>query len=126
MEAIKDAGVTKIDYLVSTHYHVDHIGGMQELTKRIPIGTFVDHGSTVEAREQVQNFQADRSLEAVPGKLDRETVPVPRIHGHGWGNRSLQRRRDRRGIGGPIDALRPPPGRAIAPAIDLAHRPDAA
>jgi beta-lactamase superfamily II metal-dependent hydrolase len=59
MEAIKDAGVTKIDYLISTHYHVDHIGGMQELAKRIPIGTFVDHGPTVEEREQVQNFQAN-------------------------------------------------------------------
>jgi beta-lactamase superfamily II metal-dependent hydrolase len=58
MEAIKDAGVTKIDYLVTTHYHVDHIGGMQELAKRIPIGTFVDHGPTVEEREQVANFQA--------------------------------------------------------------------
>jgi beta-lactamase superfamily II metal-dependent hydrolase len=58
MEAIKDAGVTKIDYLVTTHYHVDHVGGMQELAKRIPIGTFVDHGATVEEREQVANFQA--------------------------------------------------------------------
>jgi beta-lactamase superfamily II metal-dependent hydrolase len=58
MEAIKDAGVTKIDYLISTHYHVDHIGGVQELAKRIPIGTFVDHGPTVEEREQVQGFQA--------------------------------------------------------------------
>jgi beta-lactamase superfamily II metal-dependent hydrolase len=58
MEAIKDAGVTKIDYLVTTHYHVDHVGGMQELAKRIPIGTFVDHGPTVEEREQVANFQA--------------------------------------------------------------------
>ena len=58
MLAIADAGVTKIDYLITTHYHVDHIGGMQELAKRIPIGTFVDHGPTVEEREQVQGFQA--------------------------------------------------------------------
>jgi beta-lactamase superfamily II metal-dependent hydrolase len=58
MDAIKDAGVTQIDYLISTHYHVDHIGGMQELAKRIPIKTFVDHGPTVEEREQVANFQA--------------------------------------------------------------------
>src|SRR4051812_23550552 len=58
MDAIKDAGVTKIDFLVTTHYHVDHIGGMQELAKRIPIGTFVDHGPTVEEREQVAGFQA--------------------------------------------------------------------
>src|SRR4029453_9887966 len=48
MAAIEDAGVKQIDYLVSTHYHVDHIGGMQELAKRIPIAHFVDHGPTVE------------------------------------------------------------------------------
>ena len=58
MLALADAGVTKIDYLITTHYHVDHVGGMQELAKRIPIGTFVDHGPTVEEREQVQGFQA--------------------------------------------------------------------
>jgi beta-lactamase superfamily II metal-dependent hydrolase len=76
MAAITDAGVKKIDYLISTHYHVDHIGNLVELAGRIPIGTFVDHGSTVEgpnvpqvppgpdgvpvtkAREQIENFQA--------------------------------------------------------------------
>ena len=64
MEAIAAAGVTRIDYLISTHYHVDHVGGLQELVKRIPVGTFVDHGPTVEGpvaaslREQVPGFQA--------------------------------------------------------------------
>ena len=57
MLALADAGVTTIDYLITTHYHVDHVGGMQELAKRIPIGTFVDHGPSVEEREQVQGFQ---------------------------------------------------------------------
>lgn len=63
-EVIAAAGVTKIDYLISTHYHVDHIGGLQELVKHIPVGTFVDHGPTVEGpvnpdqREQVPGFQA--------------------------------------------------------------------
>src|SRR3954451_23480681 len=57
MAAVTDAGLTKIDYLLSTHYHVDHIGGMQELATRRPIGTFIDHGPTVEEREQVANFQ---------------------------------------------------------------------
>lgn len=53
-----DAGVTKLDYLLSTHYHVDHVGGLQELAKRIPIAHFIDHGPNVEAKEQVQGFQA--------------------------------------------------------------------
>ncbi len=62
MAALSDAGATTIDYLVSTHYHVDHVGGLQELAGRIPIGTFVDHGTTVEGpvtslREQVPGFQ---------------------------------------------------------------------
>ncbi|MEO8623632.1 MAG: MBL fold metallo-hydrolase, partial [bacterium] len=35
MEMITSAGVTKIDYLISTHYHTDHIGGLQELVKRV-------------------------------------------------------------------------------------------
>ena len=58
MAAVTDARLKQIDYLLSTHYHVDHIGGMQELAKRIPIGTFIDHGPTVEEPEQVQGFQA--------------------------------------------------------------------
>jgi len=58
MAAINDAGVKQIDFLISTHYHVDHIGGLQELAKRIPIGHFIDHGPSVEEREQVQGFQA--------------------------------------------------------------------
>jgi len=58
MAVLADAGVTKLDYLVLTHYHVDHVGGVPELAKRIPIATFVDHGPSVEEREQVQGFQA--------------------------------------------------------------------
>ena len=76
MAATADAGIKQIDYLISTHYHVDHIGNLLELAKRIPIGTFVDHGPTVEGpnveqiapgsdglpvtkpREQIEGFQA--------------------------------------------------------------------
>src|SRR4051812_27927268 len=58
MAAVTEAGLKQIDYLISTHYHVDHIGGMAELVKRIPVGTFIDHGPSVEEREQVQGFAA--------------------------------------------------------------------
>ena len=46
--AAKKLGVKKIDYLVITHYHMDHVGGVVDLSKRIPIGTFIDHGPNVE------------------------------------------------------------------------------
>src|SRR5215208_1594842 len=58
MAAVADAGLKRIDYLLTTHYHIDHIGGMQELAKRIPIGHFIDHGPSAEEREQVPGFQA--------------------------------------------------------------------
>ena len=58
MAVLTEVGVKEIDYLISTHYHVDHIGGMQELAKRVPIKHFVDHGPSSEEREQVAGFQA--------------------------------------------------------------------
>ena len=58
MAVLSDAGVKRLDYLVSTHYHGDHIGGMQEIAERIPIAHYVDHGPSVEEREPVPGFQA--------------------------------------------------------------------
>ena len=58
MDTLNMAGVRQIDHLIITHYHVDHIGGLQELTKRIPIKHFIDHGPSIEPREQVPGFQA--------------------------------------------------------------------
>ena len=40
----KKAGVRRIDYVVITHYHVDHVGDVPQLVSRIPVGTFIDHG----------------------------------------------------------------------------------
>jgi competence protein ComEC len=58
MAAIADAGVKRIDVLISTHYHLDHIGGMKELAARIPIGHYIDHGANVEPNEPVAGFSA--------------------------------------------------------------------
>ena len=50
----KLAGVTKIDNLVTTHYHSDHVGGLPQLVGTVPIGRYIDHG-------------INRESEAVPG-----------------------------------------------------------
>jgi competence protein ComEC len=42
------AGIRRIDYLVITHYHRDHVGGVPQLAERMKIGTFVDHGPNQE------------------------------------------------------------------------------
>jgi beta-lactamase superfamily II metal-dependent hydrolase len=40
-----EAGLDRIDYLLITHFHSDHVGGVPELAARIPIGTFIDYGA---------------------------------------------------------------------------------
>jgi beta-lactamase superfamily II metal-dependent hydrolase len=34
LEVMNAAGVTKLDYLLLTHYHVDHVGGVEALGRR--------------------------------------------------------------------------------------------
>src|SRR5438128_6137502 len=50
--AAKRAGVKKIDYLVITHYHADHVGGVLQLAAKLPIRNFVDHGPNTESGKQ--------------------------------------------------------------------------
>ena len=51
--AMRDAKVSRIDYLLVTHMHEDHNGGVGELAKRVPIGAFIDYGSPVETGDDV-------------------------------------------------------------------------
>jgi beta-lactamase superfamily II metal-dependent hydrolase len=48
LEVLNLAGVKQIDHMFLTHYHGDHYGSMPELSKRIPIRHFYDHGESVE------------------------------------------------------------------------------
>jgi beta-lactamase superfamily II metal-dependent hydrolase len=42
------AGLSRIDFVVITHFHDDHVGGVPQLVERIPVGTFIDHGPNLE------------------------------------------------------------------------------
>ena len=48
MAAAKAAGVARLDYVLITHFHRDHVGGVPQLADRIHIGTFIDHGTLQE------------------------------------------------------------------------------
>lgn len=64
----KAAGVKQIDYLLITHFHADHDGGVVELAKLLPIRTFIDHGSPKPEVESVRGslaaFQAYAAVRA--------------------------------------------------------------
>lgn len=82
--AAKLAGVAKLDYVLLTHYHTDHTGGVPQLAARIPIGTFIDHGENREPTDgpTEQAWQAYQSLLA-KGHYKRiiakpgEVLPIP-------------------------------------------------
>jgi len=57
--AAHSANLKRIDYVLVTHYHMDHVGGVPHLAERIPIGTFIDHGPNAESgKEAAQLFTA--------------------------------------------------------------------
>ena len=46
------AGLSQIDHLITTHYHIDHFGGAAELAGLIPIHNIYDNGNQNPAREK--------------------------------------------------------------------------
>ena len=51
LAAVHQAGITQLDYVLITHYHRDHVGGVPQLVDGIKVGTFLDHGPNLEDSE---------------------------------------------------------------------------
>lgn len=83
IQACHDAGLKKIDHLITTHFHSDHFGALFTVTKKIKVGTFYDKGGPPALEEQegewfktlypkYQQATAGRTLTLQPG----ETIPL--------------------------------------------------
>jgi beta-lactamase superfamily II metal-dependent hydrolase len=60
--AVKDAGLKKIDYVLVTHYHEDHVGGVAQLLERVPVGAFIDHGPNREENAEKAYAAYDKAV----------------------------------------------------------------
>src|SRR4051812_26469320 len=58
LDTIKLAGLTRLDYLLVTHYHTDHVGNAAAIAAKIPVGTFIDHGESVETTDDASGSYA--------------------------------------------------------------------
>jgi len=73
--AMAHAAVDEIDYLLFSHFHTDHVGGLEALDARVPIRTIVDHGDSVERDtdrgrplwEEYLRLAGDRRRSIAPG-----------------------------------------------------------
>ncbi len=72
--AMKDAGITKIDHVLITHFHTDHVGGVPNLVERVPVGEFIDHGPNREDSDITRQDYA-AYLKAIAGKPHRVVRP---------------------------------------------------
>ena len=76
----RKAGLKQIDYLVITHFHTDHVGGVPQLAAKFPIKNFVDHDESVEhGAEEDALFNAYKEARAKGNHMvvkPGDTIPV--------------------------------------------------
>ena len=83
--AVKKAGVGTVDYLVITHYHDDHVGGMEQLVSRVKVRTVITHGPTTETGKGADTMMATfRAALAASGAKELvvkpgDTIPLKGI-----------------------------------------------
>src|SRR5690349_1901731 len=86
--AAKLATLKRLDFVLLTHYHMDHAGGITQLAAKIPIRTVIDHGenrdqedaTTVKVWEDYQALLGKEKIKRIVAKPG-EALPLEGIEG---------------------------------------------
>jgi len=71
-----ELGASRVDYLVTTHYHTDHVGGATYLHQRTPVTNFLDHGDEEAPASYLAIANAGTRRVIEPG----DTLDVGSVH----------------------------------------------
>ena len=75
-----EVGRKEIDYFITSHFHVDHAGGIPRLAELVPIKRFLDHGDSIEANRDERAAQLWQDYREVAGTRitvnPGDTLPV--------------------------------------------------
>ncbi len=74
VDYLKELGISKIDYVIGTHAHEDHIGGMDDIIRNFEIERFYmpDAVTTTKTFEEVLDSLEEKSIEISIPKEDEE------------------------------------------------------
>ena len=68
----------RLDYVLVSHFHGDHAGGLAALSRRVQIGSFIDHGESVDKASGAGGPLWDSYL-TLAGKRRRTMKPGERL-----------------------------------------------
>jgi len=79
VDYLKNMGIKRIDYLIATHYHEDHIGGMESIASSFDIGEIYHNGDCGDYKSAVAgrfvNLTASHDSTVVVSDMDLPADP---------------------------------------------------
>ncbi len=78
LAAMEDADLSELDYVLISHFHTDHVGGISALAERVPIGQLVDHGDSVELNRESSRPLWDEYVAVAEGRR-RSVAPGDKL-----------------------------------------------